>query len=275
MKCVVTENIESRQVYLTDVVIAHVKGEPSPRRPRNVRYLNKETGEKYFCLAGGFAWPGTKPGFACVVAVLDTSDPHAVPFRIIAEVEDNDVQSLIERAYELFEKYGTNARTIPWLWYGESDEGYNSFLYRFNEGLRRAGTKQQFFLVSPPQFELPNRFEFYCRVLYSLLSQGEKRRLFFFPESLLPAYLKNISPADVVTGTTKDHPVISAAGYVVTALSHYEPWLMTLQDQGPGSDSRSFERLMLKEQAVTDRLLRAAFGVDDDSLIFEHCGGIE
>src|SRR5512136_2066918 len=109
MNCVVTETIESREVYLADVVIAYVKGEAAPKRPRNVRYENEETGEKYFCLAGGFAWPGTKPGYACVVAVLTAPDPHAVPFRIIAEVEENNVQSLIERAYELYEKYGMNS----------------------------------------------------------------------------------------------------------------------------------------------------------------------
>ena len=275
MHCVVKEIIESRQVYLADVMIAHVKGEPAPRRVRNVRYENTETGEKYLCLAGGFAWPGTKPGYACIVAVLDTPDPHAAPLRIIAEVQDTDVPSLIERAYALYEKYGATSTVIPWLWYGESDAGYDAFLYRFNEGVRRTGTKEQFFLASPPHFQLPTRFEFYCRVLYSLLPQGGTRRLFFFPESLLPAYLKNISLTDAVTGTTKDHPAISAAGYVVSALSQYEPWLMTVQDEGSGSDARSIERFLLREQAGTDGLLRAAFGVDDDSLIFEPCGGIE
>ena len=83
-----------------------------------MRYENKETGEKYFCLAGGFAWPGTKPGYACVVAVLAAPDPHAAPFRIVAEVEDNDVPSLIERAYSLYEKYGMNARvdSVALVW---------------------------------------------------------------------------------------------------------------------------------------------------------------
>ena len=208
-----------------------------------------------------------------IVAVLDTPDPHAAPLRIIAEVQDTDVPSLIERAYALYEKYGATSTVIPWLWYGESDAGYDAFLYRFNEGVRRTGTKEQFFLASPPHFQLPTRFEFYCRVLYSLLPQGGTRRLFFFPESLLPAYLKNISLTDAVTGTTKDHPAISAAGYVVSALTQYEPWLMTVQDEGPGSDAHSIERFLLREQASTDGLLRAAFGVDDDSLIFEPCGG--
>jgi hypothetical protein len=272
MNCVITEKSSTPQVYLADVVIAHVKGEAAPRRVKNVRYENRETGEAYLCLAGGFAWPGTKPGYACIVAVLDTPDPHAAPLKIIAEVEDTNVPSLIEHAYALYETYGMNCSSIPWLWYGESDAGYDSFLYRFNEGVRRA--EQQFFLVSPPHVELPNRFEFYCRVLYALL-QGDKRRLFFFPESLLPAYLKNISPTDVVTGSTKDHPAISAAGYVVSALAQYEPWLASLQDPGPGPDTRSLERLLLHEQVTTDGLLRAAFGTDDDSLIFEAYPGIE
>jgi hypothetical protein len=275
MNCVVKEIIESRQVYWADVMIAHVQGESAPRRVRNVRYENTETREKYFCLAGGFAWPGTKPGYACIVAVLDTPDPQTAPLRIIAEVQDTDVPSLIERAYALYEKYGATSSIIPWLWYGESDAGYDAFLYRFNEGVRRTGTKEQFFLASPPHFQLPTRFEFYCRELHSLLPQGGTRRLFFFPESLLPAFLKNISPADVARGSTKDHPAISAAGYAVSALSQYEPWLMTVQDEGPGSDARSIERFLLREQAGTDGLLRAAFGVDDDSLIFEPCGGIE
>ena len=206
------------------------------------------------------------------MAVLDNPDPHTAPLKIIAEVEDSNVPSLIERAYALYGKYGANCSSIPWLWYGESDAGYDSFLYRFNERVWQAA--QQFFLVSPPHVGLPSRFEFYCRVLYALL-QGDKRRLFFFPESLLPAYLKNISPTEVMAGSTRDHPTISAVGYVVTALTQYEPWLMTLQDQGSASDGRSLERLLLNERAATDGLLRAAFGVDDASLIFEPCGGIE
>ncbi len=215
-----------------------------------------------------------KPGFACVVAALDGADPYAPSFKVLTEVEDTNVQSLIERAYGLYEKYGMNCRVIPWMWYGESDQGFDSFLHRFNERQRKAGIEEHFLLASPPQASLPNRFELYTHTLRSLLLQGQKR-LILGENSALPAFLHNVPPAEAITGTTKDHPAVAALGYVVSALVQHRPWLLSLQDPGPRSDPYSFEHLLLKEQALTDRLLRSGFGTDMDSLIFEPCGGIE
>src|SRR5512135_3267692 len=119
-KCIITEGtVDSPKVLLADVVIAHVKGEEAPKTPRNVRYENRETKEKYFCLAGGFAWPGMRPGFACVVAALEGPDPDLPTFKVVAEVGDTTVQQLIERAYALYEEYGITCRAIGWTWYGE------------------------------------------------------------------------------------------------------------------------------------------------------------
>ena len=75
MKCIITERIiPGPGINEAAIRIAYLDGEPPPRVTRAVRYHNTETSEEYLALAGGFAWPGMKPGFAVVIAVMENED---------------------------------------------------------------------------------------------------------------------------------------------------------------------------------------------------------
>ena len=75
MKCIIKEKITlGSEVPWPAWDMARIRQEPPPKMTRTVRYVNTDTHEEYLCLAGGFAWPGIKPGYAVVVAVQQTED---------------------------------------------------------------------------------------------------------------------------------------------------------------------------------------------------------
>jgi hypothetical protein len=190
-----------------------------------VRYFNTETSEEYLALAGGFAWPGMKPGFAIIVAVKGDGDaPH---FKVLAEVEAWSVEELLMAAHELYEKYGINCRQIPFLWYGDTESGYSTFINRFNEELTKGGIHSMFFLAPTPYQGSPDAFPLYLQTIYQLVDE-KKKRLHFGPKSKLPSYLRQLSRATAHRGDEHTLPAITALGYVVSALTSYTPWLIDI-----------------------------------------------
>ena len=205
--------------------IAYVTGEPPPRVTRAVRYINTETSEEYLVLAGGFAWPGMKPGFAVVVAVIDNG--HGPHFRIIAEAEAWSVEELLKAAHDLYEKYGINCRQIPFLWYGDPESGYAAFIHRFNEELSKINRHSMFILVPSPHQGSADAFPLYLQTIYQLVDEKQKR-LHFGTRSKMPSYLRQLSRATSHHGDEHTFPAVSALGSVMSALINYSPWLADL-----------------------------------------------
>ena len=226
MKCVITEKtIPGPSVNEAALRIAYVNGESAPRVTQAVRYWNAETSEEYLILAGGFAWPGMKPGFALVIAVMGDGDtPH---FKVVAEIEAWGVEELIRAAYDLYEKYGVNCRQIPFLWYGDPESGYSTFINRFNEELTKKGKQKMFIHVPSPYQGNPDAFPLYLQIIYELVDE-KKKRLYFGPRSRLPSYLRQLSRATAHNGNEHSFPAINALGYAVSAVISYAPWLVDL-----------------------------------------------
>jgi hypothetical protein len=208
-------------------VISDILGESPRKVPKAVHYRNNVTDEKYLCLAGGFAWPGAQPGFATVIGVQEGSSGEEPLYCLLAEREDNDVDSLLRQSRELWQLYGSNCREIPWSWYGDPNNGLNGFIQKFNKQQEKRGNERPFFLTSAPHQEEPNRFEIYCRTIRSFL-QGSNKRLVLGSCDRLRGYLDHLAVNDVMKRTADDHPAISALGSALIALDTYQPWLMEI-----------------------------------------------
>lgn len=236
MKCIIKEKtILGSEIPWWAYDMAIIRQEPMPKVSRAVRYQNTETHEEYLCIAGGFAWPGIKPGYAVVVAVQETNNENSPCFKTIAEVEEYDVETLLQKTWELYLKHGVNCNVIPWTWYGDPETGLSSFMDRFTRKLIDKGEERLFFLTHPPQYRDTDCFAAYCRTVYSLL-RLERKRLILGDCVRLRSHLSELGSLAAVTGKGEDYPGISALGYVISALITYEPWLMDIV--APGLDMR-------------------------------------
>jgi hypothetical protein len=241
MKCVIKEHhIVGHLVSEAAIHIAQMEGTPIPATPRSVRYRNTDTREEYLCLCGGFAWPGTKPGFAVVAAVMESDNNDRPIIKTIEEIEESDIRNLLRRTYELYKKYGLSCKEIPWMWYGDAENGLNKFIYDFNEKLRETG--RDFFFLSPPAyFTAPNRFEIYCRTIYAAL-KGNDKGLIIGTCTSLRSHLTTLDNKTIHQGTVDKYPAISALGFAMCALMEYRPWLVNLnipaiESSDPWSDT--------------------------------------
>lgn len=225
MKCIITEKvIAGPSIHEAAIRIAHVNNEPPPRVVRSVRYFNTETSEEYLVLAGGFAWPGTKPGFAVAIAV--TGDGDAPQFTVLAEAEAWGVEALIRASYNLYEKYGINCKQMPFLWYGDTESGYSTFIHRHNQELSKKASSM-FFLTPSPHQGSTDAFPLYLQTIYQLVDE-KKKRLHFGSGSKLPSYLRQLTRVSVHHGDEHAYPAIIALGSVMSALVTYTPWLVDL-----------------------------------------------
>ena len=211
-------------------IAAHAMGKPMPRRERPIRYKNRLAGDEYLALAGGFAWPGERPGFAVILAAQQLQEDEEPIFRALAEIEHDNVEELIKGAIDLYDRCGLKeCREIPFKWYGDYDNRLDDFIQKRKGRSRLA-------LVPPPYFEEPNRFDIFCR---KILSVYEKR---FTPGpcTRLFAYLNQFSSNYVRGKDIDEYPAIFALGAVLTALLDYRPWFFPRD--GPASTYIDFRK---------------------------------
>jgi hypothetical protein len=175
-------------------------------------YRNLETGEEYHHLAGGFTWPGRKPGFALVLAVMQ-SEP--VTFRALEEVEHDRVPTLLLLCAGLREKYSPpNDANRLLCFYGNSGHRLSGFLADLPDDKR-------FWLMLPTEFEqAKNSLELYAN---QIKSAG--RRLILGQCDGLKKYLAG-APDSFVGEGEDDFPAIAALGYPLHSLTKSEPWVL-------------------------------------------------
>lgn len=247
MTCIITEKVAQTQLDIGERHISRILGESALQLPKSVVYTDTESGEKYLTLAGGFAWPGTRPGFIVVVGVQNIERPV---YRLLTELEETDVRLLIREGFALYQRYGLNCKEIPWQWYGDPEHGLNQFARDFNRG--RKTPKQMFYLTHPLHFGDSDQFGIYCRLLLSMLQRQEKM-LFLGDCARLRSYLNVLDSEMVVKGRVEDYPAIDALGYVLSALHQYEPWLRRVAIEiSHGSYEDEYEEYLSRE-AMRDR----------------------
>jgi hypothetical protein len=181
----------------------------------NTYFLNKENGEKYSRVVGGFAWPGTKPGFCVVVVELkDKNEVHNKrPYRILYEREKQNPSALIKRCSELSGLFWARP-----FYADDTNEGMMRILQKAGVSL---------YVTSPPFLDDPRAFETYLLMIRELIIPTRKL-LTFGKNSIFPNLLTGLNtdeiPSTAMTAFQK-FPQITALGFAVSALedSVYDP----------------------------------------------------
>jgi hypothetical protein len=182
-----------------------------------VFYENRVTGARYRRIAGGLAWPGTKPGFAVIIGEdrkhdLDVNAHH---LRLLAEVEEAN----IERLLDWCAGHQINAPEIYWIWYGDTtNKPLMTWIHRLNGKYRSQGRQQHLALAPAPYIDSPKRFGFHINILRECLERRRKT-LHLGEQSKLPSYLVQLATEEVVKAIAEDYPAIAALGYAVSALT--------------------------------------------------------
>ena len=232
--------------------IAMITGQRS--YPKPTYYENRETGDLYSHISGGIAWPGNgMPGFAIVVAVDKTDDTEPT-FRVLEELEERSIETLLNECVALREKYGYSMdKGLLAIWWGDY-ERFMPLMSDFNEKLRIKDRAKNPFLISPPpDFDKPNNFEIYFNRIESCLNERNagKVRLIIGGNNKLRNHLIN-QPPDASSKSVDDYPAISALGYVVHALMTVQPWKQPVRYV-----EKDFEQYALEEY---DSLSRYSIG---------------
>lgn len=188
----------------------------------SVHWIDRENNRFFRRVVGGCAWPGSKPGFAVVVAELDNEDPltHERHLYLINELDGSgligrDLLGFIQRLSELRGIYGLENI------YGEPKRGSaREVLNNFNESLPDQG-RDGLYIEKAPLIDDPKCFEFCIQIIRKHLVEGRKT-LHLGQDSRLPGLLAGAGDA-VMTGNADDFPAIAALGYAVGALDVWKP----------------------------------------------------
>ena len=181
-------------------------------------FVHQNTGEKFRYVVGGFAWPGTKPGFGLVVGIGYDDDPsQRYPvLQCLAEIEEPDIVRLIRESVRLRKEY------MAFYWYGDLENPLNEFLYSINKDLREM-KEPDFWLTSPHNLRQPGSFGYYARLIEDNL-KADKKLLFLGECSKLKGYVSDFPLEAGVKGTAEEYPAIAALGYAVASARSYRPW---------------------------------------------------
>lgn len=206
--------------------VAHIMNQPAPRASRTVRYVNLLNNEEYRALSGGLAWPGKVPGFSLVLAVKQDSEDKEPIFKILEEVEEKSVVTLLKRSFDLYQKWGKNCNEIPWTWYGDPDHGLNKFIYQFNQYLEKKGFKKTFGYLSYSFYpQEKNQFERMCQLISSLSQKGNPR-IDLANCHKLRSHLERLDDKQVWKSKPEEFPAIAALGYPLAWFHEIEPWIL-------------------------------------------------
>lgn len=176
-------------------------------------YYTEGKGE-YRRVVGGLAWPGAKPGFACVVAEgFKDRTLRDYPYYVLAEVEDMGVERLLQKVFDL------QCRWKVEEWFGQIEQAMMHFVYGFNA--QQEDRKMEGVRVQPaPLIEEPACFKFYTDLLFGRLSN---KSLHIGDDKKLSVYLFDLPPDKRVSASPLDYPAVAALGFAVAALKTYEP----------------------------------------------------
>jgi hypothetical protein len=205
--------------------IAEITGVTVVSKPDH--YQDDDTGEEFFHIAGGLAWPAAdEPGFAVVVGAIMGGDPQEPALKVLDEVESSSIIGLLQECAERRARWGFPHLLHDWL--GDNDR-FHTIVTDFN-----ADRKEGNVLIISPAYDLdkPNRGEIYLGRLQYLLKPGRsgQKRLFFGARSKISGLLQNW-PNNAAQVEIEQRPAVAALGYVVHSMLVYKPWLQFLKPQ--------------------------------------------
>lgn len=194
-------------------------------------YEDLEAKYLYHDLYACIGWPSEVadndlglPGYAGIVGVIrppeltkeERFNPIDAKFLLLAEVQTDDVPTLLKHCLQLREKYGFGIQpNLLTVWFGDPKR-FATTLALANERLYELGGSRNEILVSPPDdFYTPMVFDNYVRSLKSCLQKGDLR--FYFGDCDI---LKN-----KLREFVRDDPAVMAAGGLVHSLLSRCMWM--------------------------------------------------
>lgn len=193
-------------------------------------YRNKKTGQNYYDLYGAIGWPSEvsdkdagRPGYVAVVGVLklETVPIDKTPFQLLAEAENQDVPTLLDKVLEIRQEYGFGL--YPGLLqtlFGDP-ERYITTLALRNEDLMKdvKGEKMAILVAPPDDFYDIKVFDNYARSLRSALMPG-RQRLYYGNCNIIKNRLSEFK---------RDDPAVYAVGGMVHSLLSRTMWMDQLR----------------------------------------------
>ena len=173
---------------------------------------------EYRRILGGMAWPyGIKPGFSVVIGEDRYKDRtvNKRHYHLLAEYESTDSMELIKKCFEMQGQYCVS------FWYGHTkNEPMMEFVFELNK--KRKKDEKGFYLSEAPHLEDPHALEFYVDTIKQR-TIGTHKTLHLTEESRLPTYLMELTSDQMSKVRAETFPAIAALGYVISALSIYQP----------------------------------------------------
>ena len=150
-------------------------------------YRHRETGRLFYDFMACLGWPSEVtdstnglPGYAAIVGIekLDGVDPVKAKFRLMAEIQSNDVPELLRDCLKLRKEWGFGIqKELLRAWIGDPDR-FNTTLALLNEVLIEDGEVNAILIVPPDDHYNPGIFDNYVRVMRSVLLKKTKRFIF-------------------------------------------------------------------------------------------------
>jgi hypothetical protein len=192
------------------------------------KYINTETAEEFYYIAGGIAWPGKEsPGYVLIIGVqVEMENDKEIPVLVsMDEVEDRCVDGLLGQSLRLRERYGYKDGLFR-FWYGDYAR-FKSIVVRFNQQHRdETNHAEGVYLSTPVDFKRNNHFEICLNEIRSLLAPRESgaKSLFLGNCHRLQNAIQSL-PGDAAQRYTDDDcPPVACLGYVVHSLLTSMPW---------------------------------------------------
>lgn len=212
---------QTHQARLDEAIVT---GRPMMERP--FHYRNTENGQLYHDLYACVGWPSEvsdkdagRPGYVAIVGVLKlkTIPIDKTPFQLLAEAENRDVPTLLDKVLELRQEYGFGL--YPGLLqtlFGDP-ERYITILALLNEDLMKDGKGEKMaILVAPPDdFYDIKVFDNYARSLRSSLMPG-RQRLYYGNCNIIKNRLSEFK---------RDDPAVYAVGGMAHSLLSRTMWM--------------------------------------------------
>ena len=192
---------------------------------------------------GGVSWPGKRPGFVVVLAVVHSDEPEGWEIHLLDEYESFDMQKLVRQCGLMHSKYE------PHMWVGDTtNDSAEEFMYEMRDD-------SDFYLSETDLTEMEPFYPYVLGKLKELLNP-EHRRLFLKNSQLLN-YMGEIEPGEVSGLERGDFPALEALIYAAVEslrMVEYESTgpFPTHTGDDPIPDEGEFDHLLRSGAIDTD-----------------------
>lgn len=212
---------ELRQARIDQAVIT---GTPLIERPHY--YEHVESGQQYYDLVGCVGYPNAitdknkasqKPGYIAIVGIVKSSiGPQNAPFKIMAELESDNLFTILNGILKMREEFGFGLHPeLLRAWYGDCDR-FVTELALFNEELIKSGGEDRSIQIIPPDdFYNTKVFDIYIRAITRALNK-DAQRLYYGGNAVLKNRVREFMDKD---------PVITGMGGLIHSLLSRVQWM--------------------------------------------------